>query len=208
MSAVRPPLWIKVCGLRSPDAVAAAVAAGVDALGFVFHSDSPRNLSADAARGLAQDVPAGIDKVAVFLHPSQALLDEALDALQPEWVQTDAADLLALRLPAGQRVLPVLRTGEPGRDDDALPARFLLESGRSGAGERADWSQAAAWAGRGELILAGGLDPDNVAAAIGRVRPFGVDVSSGVERDRGQKDPALIRNFVNAARAAHAQFAT
>jgi phosphoribosylanthranilate isomerase len=208
MSAARPPLWIKVCGLRSPDAVAAAVAAGVDAVGFVFHADSPRNLSADAAHDLAQAVPAGIDKVAVFLHPSQALLDEALAAVRPDWVQTDAADFLALRLPAGQRVLPVLRTGEPRRDDDALPARFLLESGRSGAGEQADWSQAAEWSGRGELILAGGLDPDNVASAIGRVRPFGVDVSSGVEHGRGRKDPALIRNFVNAARAAHARLAT
>jgi phosphoribosylanthranilate isomerase len=208
MSATRPRLWIKVCGLRSPDAVAAAVAAGVDAVGFVFHADSPRNLSADEAHDLAQAVPNGIDTVAVFLHPSQALLDEALAALRPDWVQTDAADFHALQLPAGQRVLPVLRTSEPRRDDGALPARFLLESGRSGAGEQADWSQAAAWAGRGELILAGGLDPENVAAAIGRVRPFGVDVSSGVERGRGQKDPALIMNFVNAARAAHARQST
>jgi phosphoribosylanthranilate isomerase len=123
-------------------------------------------------------------------------------------VQTDADDFLLLRLPAGQRRLPVLRTGEPRRDDAGLPARFLLESGRSGAGEQADWSQAAAWAGRGELILAGGLDPDNVGTAIERVRPFGVDVSSGVEHGRGRKDPALIRKFVNAARAAHARLAT
>jgi phosphoribosylanthranilate isomerase len=208
MSATRPRLWIKVCGQRSPDAVASAVAAGVDAVGFVFHADSPRNLSADEAHDLAQAVPNGIDTVAVFLHPSQALLDEALAALRPDWVQTDAADFHTLQLPAGQRVLPVLRTSEPRRDDGALPARFLLESGRSGAGEQADWSQAAAWAGRGELILAGGLDPENVAAAIGRVRPFGVDVSSGVERGRGQKDPALIMNFVNAARAAHARQST
>jgi phosphoribosylanthranilate isomerase len=208
MNSARTPLWVKVCGLRSPDAVAAAVAAGVDAVGFVFHADSPRNLSADVAHELAQDVPAGVDKVAVFLHPSQALLDEALAALRPDWVQTDAADFLTLRLPTGQRVLPVLRSGQPRRADQPLPARFLLESGRSGAGEPADWSQAAEWTARGELILAGGLDPDNVAAAIERVRPFGVDVSSGVERGRGQKDPVLIRKFVNAARAAHARLAT
>jgi phosphoribosylanthranilate isomerase len=144
----------------------------------------------------------------VFLHPSQDLLDQALAAVQPDWVQTDAADFVTLRLPAGQRVLPVLRSGQPRPADERLPARFLLESGRSGAGEQADWSLAATWAKRGELILAGGLDPDNVAAAIGYVRPYGVDVSSGVERGRGQKDPALIRNFVNAARAAHARQTT
>ena len=208
MSGARTPLWVKVCGLRSTDDVAVAVAAGVDAVGFVFHADSPRNLDVGEARELAAGVPAGIDKVAVFLHPSQDLLDRALTAVRPDWVQTDAADFSALRLPAGQRVLPVLRSGQPHPANQALPARFLLESGRSGAGEQADWSQAAAWATRGELILAGGLDPDNVAAAIERVRPFGVDVSSGVEHGRGRKDPALIRNFVNAARAAHARQTT
>ena len=208
MSGARTPLWVKVCGLRSTDDVAVAVAAGVDAVGFVFHADSPRNLDVGEARELAAGVPAGIDKVAVFLHPSQDLLDLAIAAVRPDWVQTDAADFSALRLPAGQRVLPVLRSGQPHPANQALPARFLLESGRSGAGEQADWSQAAAWATRGELILAGGLDPDNVAAAIERVRPFGVDVSSGVERGRGQKDPALIRNFVIAARAAHARQTT
>lgn len=208
MSGARTPLWVKVCGLRSADALAAAVAAGVDAVGFVFHADSPRNLDAGDARELAAGVPAGIDKVAVFLHPSQDLLDQAIAAVRPDWVQTDAADFLTLRLPAGQRVLPVLRSGQPYSADQPLPARFLLESARSGAGEQADWSQAAAWATRGELILAGGLDPDNVAAAIERVRPFGVDVSSGVEHGRGLKDPVLIRNFVNAARAAHARQTT
>jgi phosphoribosylanthranilate isomerase len=208
MNSFRTPLWVKVCGLRSAAAVAAAVAAGVDAVGFVFHADSPRNLDFGEARELAAGVPAGVDKVAVFLHPSQDLLDQALAAVRPDWVQTDAADFLALRLSAGQRVLPVLRSLQSRAADEPLPARFLLEGGRSGAGEQADWSQAAAWAARGELILAGGLDPDNVAAAIERVRPFGVDVSSGVEHGRGRKDPALIRNFVNAARAAHARLAT
>jgi phosphoribosylanthranilate isomerase len=208
VSGARTPLWVKVCGLRSADALAAAVAAGVDAVGFVFHANSPRNLDVGEARELAAGVPAGIDKVTVFLHPSQDLLDLAIAAVRPAWVQTDAADFHTLRLPAGQRVLPVLRTGQPHFADQPLPARFLLESGRSGAGEQADWSQAAAWATRGELILAGGLDPDNVAAAIERVRPFGVDVSSGVEHGRGRKDPALIRNFVNAARAAHARQTT
>jgi len=208
MNSVRTPLWVKVCGLRTAETLAAAVAAGVDAVGFVFHADSPRNLDVGEARELTAGVPAGIDKVAVFLHPSQDLLDQALAAVRPDWVQTDAADFLTLRLPAGQRVLPVLRSGQPRPAHAPLPARFLLESGRSGAGEQADWSQAAEWAARGELILAGGLDPDNVGTAIERVRPFGVDVSSGVEHGRGRKDPALIRNFVNAARAAHARLAT
>jgi phosphoribosylanthranilate isomerase len=83
-----------------------------------------------------------------------------------------------------------------------LPTRCLFESGRSGAGERADWSAAAGIARRTALVLAGGLDPGSVAEAVRTVRPFGVDVSSGVERERGVKDAALVREFIRAAREA------
>jgi phosphoribosylanthranilate isomerase len=200
-------LWIKVCGLRTKDAIAAAVDAGADAVGFVFHATSPRNLTLDEARALATSVPPGVDKVAVFLHPTQGTLDAALDAVQPHWVQTDAADLAGLHLPAGQRVLPVYRTDRPLPPAHDLPPRFLLESGRSGAGERADWDAAAALNAAGELVLAGGLDASNVATAIAAVRPFGIDVSSGVEAMRGVKDTVLIRNFIDVARAAHARIA-
>jgi phosphoribosylanthranilate isomerase len=197
-------LWIKVCGLRTADAIAVAVDAGADAVGFVFHAASPRNLEATEARAIAAAVPPGIEKVAVFLHPSQAEVDAAIDAVHPDWVQTDAADLAGLRLPAGQRVLPVYRTGRPLPPPQDMPRRFLLESGSSGAGERADWDAAARLNAAGELVLAGGLDATNVAAALAAVRPFGIDVSSGVESTRGVKDAVLIRNFVNAARASHA----
>jgi phosphoribosylanthranilate isomerase len=200
-------LWIKVCGLRTADAVAAAVAAGADAVGFVFHATSPRNLAAAAARSIAAQVPQGVEKVAVFLHPTQAEVDAAIDAVHPDWVQTDAADLAGLSMPPGQRVLPVYRTDRPLPASPDLPRRILLESGRSGAGERADWSAAARLAAARELVLAGGLDATSVEHAIAVVRPFGVDVSSGVESARGVKDAVLIRNFVNAARAAHARVA-
>lgn len=213
ITTARAPLWIKICGLRTGEAVDAAVDAGANAVGFVFHAASPRNLDPAAAAGLSRDVPAGVERVAVFLHPSQSLVDAVLATIAPDWVQMDAADLAGLALPVGQRVLPVLRSGprpsesrmpEALSDFDIaqLPARCLLESARSGAGERADWSEAARLASETELVLAGGLDPDNVAEAVRAVRPFGVDVSSGVERERGVKDPVRIREFVRAARAA------
>jgi phosphoribosylanthranilate isomerase len=208
MTAAMAPLWIKICGLRSAVDVHAAAAAGANAVGFVFHAASPRNLAPTEARVLAASVPTGVEKVVVLLHPTQAEVDAAIDAVHPDYVQADADDLAALVLPAGQRVLPVYRTDRPFATAGDLPRRFLLESGRSGSGERADWAEASRRARLGDLVLAGGLDVANVAAAIEVVRPFGVDVSSGVESSRGVKDAALIRNFVNAARATHAQLAS
>ena len=193
-------LWIKICGLRTAVAIEAAAAAGANAVGFVFHDASPRNLSQAAARELQRAVPTGVERVAVFLHPSQALVDAVLAAIEPDWLQTDAGDLPGLRLPEGQRVLPVLRDGTV--DTAALPGRILFESARSGVGERPDWMVAAGLARDTQLVLAGGLHPANVAEAVRTVRPFGVDVSSGVERERGVKDAQLIREFIRAAREA------
>jgi phosphoribosylanthranilate isomerase len=193
-------LWIKICGLRTAAAIEVAAAAGANAVGFVFHDASPRNLSLAAARELRRAVPVGVERVAVFLHPSQALVDAVLAAIEPDWLQMDAGDVPGLRLPEGQRVLPVLRDGAV--DAAALPGRILFESARSGAGECADWRAAAALAGTTQLVLAGGLHPANVAEAVRTVRPFGVDVSSGVERERGMKDAQLIREFIRATREA------
>jgi phosphoribosylanthranilate isomerase len=199
-------LWIKICGMRTVADVEAAAAAGADALGFVFHEPSPRHLSAADARELRAAVPADVACIAVFLRPSQAQVDAALEALRPDWLQADLADLGRLALPRGLRVLPVLRKirSEPffGGDGSKSFSRVLLEGATSGRGERADWAQARALAARCELVLAGGLDAGNVGEAIRAVSPFGVDVSSGVERARGVKDPARIREFIRAARAA------
>ncbi len=206
-------LWIKICGLTTPEAIEAAVQAGANAVGFVFHHASPRNLEPAIASELSRVVPAGLERVAVFLHPSQALVDEVLAAVAPDWVQTDAEDLVQLRLPASQRVLPVLRSGTGqaaalaastaiGTFDGRREARYLFDSALSGAGQRADWSEAERVARVTRLVLAGGLDPGNVADAVRAVRPFGVDVSSGVERVRGVKDPVRILDFVRAAREA------
>lgn len=194
-----PALWVKVCGLTSPDAIAAAVAAGVDAVGFVF-AESKRKVTAQRAAELARDVPKHIVRVAVMLHPSQQQLDEVWSVFRPDVLQTDIDDLPALQVPKGLQVTPVIRAGR--ELPNALPARLLFEGPVSGAGETTDWTAAAKLASRTQLILAGGLKPANVAAAIAVARPFGVDVSSGVEAQPGVKDPAKIHEFVRNARAA------
>jgi phosphoribosylanthranilate isomerase len=192
-------LWIKICGLKSREAIETAATAGADAVGFVFHADSPRNLSVEEARELQHFVPAGVERVAVFLHPAQWLVDAIIEAIRPDRIQADAGDLVRLRLPQGQAVLPVVRGG--AALPDPLPSRLLFEGVHSGAGERTDWTRAAPVARRAELVLAGGLDAGNVAKAVRVVRPFGVDVSSGVESVRGVKDLKRIREFIGAARA-------
>jgi phosphoribosylanthranilate isomerase len=192
--------WIKICGLTTPDAVEAALGCGVDALGFVFHGASARNLEPAAAAALAQAVPARVRRVAVTRNPSQALLDAIWEGFRPDLLQTDLADLESLVLPAGLAVLPVLRPGVRG--PARLPPRCLYDGAASGSGCISDWTAARRLGSRCELVLAGGLDPANVADAIRAVRPFGVDVSSGVESAPGRKDPARIAEFVAAARAA------
>lgn len=192
-------LWVKVCGLTSPDAVAAAVDAGVDAVGFVF-AESKRKVTAQRAAELARDVPKHIVRVAVMLHPSQQQLDEVWSVFRPDILQTDIDDLPALQVPEGLQVTPVIRAGRVL--PNVLPARLLFEGPVSGTGETTDWTAAAKLASRTQLILAGGLKPANVAAAISIARPFGVDVSSGVEAPPGIKDPAKIHEFVRSARAA------
>ncbi len=194
-------LLVKICGVTTEEAVDAAVEAGADAVGFVFHAPSPRNVTPRRAAALARRLPPGVAAVAVTLHPRQADLDRVLEAFVPDIWQSDAADFEGLAMPAGLecwRVLRDARAAMPGR------GRVLFDSPVSGAGHRADWAGAAALARRAELILGGGLAAANVGAAIGAVQPAGVDVSSGVERAPGVKDAARIREFIAAARAAQA----
>ncbi len=196
------PLWLKICGLTDAAGVGAALQAGVDAIGFVFSPSSRRIAPAQAAR-LAATARGRALCIAVTHHPQQQLLDEIVRDFKPDGWQTDINDLSVLRVPRHLPILPVLRSGSPALESP--PRRFLFEGPVSGQGVSADWTEAARLASASQLILAGGLTTDNVATAIATVRPFGVDVSSGVEEQTGRKSPALIAAFVAAARIAHAQ---
>lgn len=196
-------MWIKICGLTTPDAVTAALDAGVDAIGFVF-ARSVRQVTPREASDLARPARGRVRCVAVTRHPRQQDLDDILAVFKPDVLQTDAADLELLQLPTQLERLPVLRAA-PGDPTTRLPARILFEGATSGAGTLADWTAAHHLARRTELVLAGGLSPGNVGAAIEAVRPYGVDVSSGVEARPGLKSPAEIANFVAAVRVTRAQ---
>jgi phosphoribosylanthranilate isomerase len=194
---------VKICGLSDAAGVAAAVAAGADAVGFVFAS-SVRRVSAEQAAAIAGDVPPHVLKVAVMHHPDAALWREVERIFRPDVLQTDADDFEYLEVAPDILRWPVLREG--GRAPAAPPGGpFVYEGRTSGRGERVDWDLAAALAKRGSMILAGGLTSRNVALAIAQVAPWGVDVSSAVESAPGIKDPERIRAFVAAVRAAEAR---
>jgi phosphoribosylanthranilate isomerase len=193
---------IKICGVRDAAAARAAVEAGVDALGFVF-ADSPRRVTPDEARRIAADLPPEVERVAVFRSADADEVRRVLEVFPADQVQTEPTSAL-LAGPIAERLLPVLHDdGTLAEQTAALSTdrRVLLEAaGRGGRGIRPDWSRAAELAAQRPLVLAGGLDAGNVQAALRRVRPAGVDVSSGVEHSPGRKSAARIAAFVAAVR--------
>jgi phosphoribosylanthranilate isomerase len=189
---------VKICGLTDAAAVAAAVASGADAIGFVF-AESVRRIGVQRALEISAEVPETIKRVAVMMHPSSNEWQEVRTGFRPDVLQTDIGDFENLDVPDEIERWPVLREGAIP-DDVELPETFVYEGIRSGSGETVDWRVAAQMAKRGNMILAGGLSIANVTEAINEVAPFGVDVSSGVESVPGKKDTAKIKAFIDAVR--------
>lgn len=193
--------WVKVCGLSRPEEVEAAVAAGADAVGFVFHEPSPRNITPEAARLLGAEVTVLTVAVTADLDADSLLhLAEVsgVGAVQPHGAGAALAARSALK--AGLSVLrPVPVSGPVDFSEisgDELP---LLDSGTiGGTGSTFDWG----WLEGLErpFVLAGGLNPDNIEAAIAQVEPWGVDASSGLESAPGIKDLAKVASFVQGAK--------
>jgi phosphoribosylanthranilate isomerase len=205
-------LFVKVCGITSPEDARLAAEAGADAVGFIFWPQSPRCVGALRARDIGDALPAGVVRVGVFVDAAPdeiaRVAEEArLDILQLHG--NEAPEELA-RLP--RRTWKAIRVGPGFVAADALryegKAAGLLLDTRSaeapgGTGRSFDWALAADVRHRASfLMLAGGLDAHNVRAAIRAVGPDGVDVSSGVESEPGRKDPEKVRAFLRAAREA------
>jgi len=193
-------IFVKICGLRDAECVAAAVDGGADAIGFVF-ADSVRKVSPAEARAIARNIPEDVQRVAVMRHPSNDEWRLVLELFAPDVLQTDAEDFARLDVPDNVLRWPVVREGSVAVTD-LIADVFVYEGKNSGMGEAVDWSNAARIADQGRMILAGGLAADNIASAIRTARPWGVDVSSGVESGPGKKDVKLIKQFIGAVRAA------
>jgi phosphoribosylanthranilate isomerase len=193
-------MFVKVCGLTRLDDAYAAVEAGASAVGFVFWPESPRFVDPYRARAIAATLPPFVTAVGLFVNQSVGYVNGVASLVRLGAVQLhgDETPEFAASITAPViRALPVERAAAwPEGTTLLLDAHDPVR--RGGTGRVIDWSAAAAVAAHRRVLLAGGLTPDNVADAIARVRPFGIDVSSGVERAPGIKDHARIRALFEA----------
>jgi phosphoribosylanthranilate isomerase len=200
---------IKVCGLTSVDDAARCVELGVDALGLNFWSGSPRSTDVATAKDIVRAVIGRVQLVGVFVDAGVAEVLEIMNQTGVEWAQLhgdETPDMVASLLPRAYKAIGV-KDGSAVELARTFPGEHLLVDASvpgmpGGTGRTFDWTIAATIARERTLTLAGGLTPDNVADAIRAVRPFRVDVASGVESLPGKKDPNLVRAFVEAVQSA------
>ncbi len=197
-------LFVKICGLRTERDVDVAVAAGADAIGFVFAA-GPRTVDGPTARRLAARVPADVLTVGVFRGQSVEQVRELTEYSGIRAVQLhgdEGPDYYAtLRLPGRTLIRAVAAGRQPPRTGEFGEDLLLLDAPDPGSGKAWNWGAPDFAAPAGRWLLAGGLRPDTVRAAVEATGAWGVDVSSGVESERGVKSPELIRAFLAAARA-------
>jgi phosphoribosylanthranilate isomerase len=208
----------KICGISTPEAVTAALEGGAAFLGFMFFEKSPRNIAPDAAWRLAQPVRGKVKVVAVLVDPSDAEADRIAQVLQPDLIQLHGKETPARARELGQRtgaqiikVVPVSEAADlaAAADYETVVEHLMFETKPpkdaerpGGLGKAFDWTLMAGRRFQRPWFLAGGLDPWNLTEAVQQSGAPLLDVSSGVERGPGLKDPALIAAFLDAAKRA------
>lgn len=201
-----PWVFVKVCGVTNEEDALLAVAMGADAVGFVF-APSRRQVAPQRAAEIVRRLPAEIVTVGVFRDESRDRVVETAHRARLRAVQLHGHESPADTHWIHQRVSLIIKAfaaGDPQLDhaDEYAADAFLIDSATPGSGEVFDWSLAEGAPSNRRIILAGGLTPENVADAVRVVRPWGVDVSTGVEAAPGRKDARKMRAFVEAAKAA------
>ncbi|MGJ4902065.1 phosphoribosylanthranilate isomerase [Bradyrhizobium sp. HKCCYLS2058] len=211
-------LLVKICGLTTPDTLAAALDASADMVGFVFFPPSPRHVGLTAARELSRDVRGRALKVALTVDADDAMIENIVETLRPDLLQLHGRESIARIRDLKQRFgLPIMKAIPVATDADLatlagyadvcdrilFDARAPKDATRPGGlGATFDWRLLQGLKLDRPFMVSGGLSADNVAEAVRITRAGGVDVSSGVERTPGVKDCDMIRDFIRAARAA------
>jgi phosphoribosylanthranilate isomerase len=203
-------MWVKICGITTEDDALLAIALGADAIGFVFAPGSARMVTPATARDIVRRLPKEAVTVGVFRDERPERVVEIVNKCGLKGAQLHGREpasevrWIRKRLPF---VIQAFQAGDP-----AIPSAangpvdvVLIDAPNPGSGQPFDWSLADTVPGGIRLLLAGGLTPDNVGEAIARVRPWGVDVSSGVEMSPGRKDPRKLRKFIETAKHVDAE---
>ncbi len=200
---------VKICGITNLDDARQAVACGADALGFVFFDGSPRYIHPEAAAEIIRALPPFVASVGLFVNENPASLREVADFCALDLLQLHGDEPPRACTVPGRRVIKALRVRDAASLDGASAyqvAALLLDAwvpdAYGGTGRTFSWQLAAEVARQRPVVLAGGLTPENVAEAIAAVRPWAVDVSSGVETALGKKDPEKVAEFIRQARSA------
>lgn len=202
---------VKICGITNEQDARVAVEAGADALGFILYRKSPRFVEAAVVKAIVNGLPPFVTAVGVFVNEEVAVVRRLMDECGLTLVQLHGDESASYCEGVGRPAMKALRLKDRGAflalaefQGRANIRAFVLDAfsdhAYGGTGQTVDWSLAAEAARASRIVLAGGLTPDNVAEAIQQVRPYGVDVSSGVEVRPGQKDHAKVQAFIQAAR--------
>lgn len=199
-------MFVKICGITSEEDGLLAVAMGADAVGFLF-APSPRRVSPATAAEIARRLPPEILTVGVFRDEDPRNVVRIANRARLRAVQLHGHETPAETRRIREQVGTVIKAFRAGSKELEQAAEYrsdivLVDAEKPGSGKVFDWALAERAAGALPVIVAGGLNPENVAAAITKTRPWGVDVSTGVESSPGRKDPRLVRDFIAAAHAA------
>jgi phosphoribosylanthranilate isomerase len=201
---------VKICGITNPADAQAAMEAGADALGFIFYEKSPRCMTIPAVAKITKQMPPFVMRVGVFVNAAEELVTRAIGECSLSLLQFHGDETPEFCLRFGLMSIKAfrIRDAESLKELPKYPTEaWLLDAYSSenlgGTGEKFNWDLAVEAQKFGKpVFLAGGLTPENVAAAVRKVQPFGVDVSSGVESSPGKKDHAKVKAFIKAVRAA------
>ena len=203
----QPRIKVKICGTTSLKDAFLAVESGADAIGFIFYKMSPRNISQKEAKEIILQLPPFIETVGVFVNETSDKINRIAEQCKLNSIQLHGEESPALCRRVKRKVIKAFRV----KNADSLKniasydvSGFLLDSyidgSKGGTGQVFDWNLALRVKKQGPVILAGGLNPYNVFTAIHRVKPYGVDVCSGVEKSPGIKDHEKIREFIKSVR--------
>ncbi len=200
-------MWVKICGVTTEEDALYAVAMGADALGFNFVPTSTRSIAPARVRDIVKRLPPEVVTLGIFRDESPERVVQVVHGTGLRGAQLHGHETPETTQFVRSRVPVVIKAFSAGSPEVERARRHgadavLLDAPSGGSGKVFDWGLATSLPAGLRLVLAGGLGPDNVAEAIARVRPWGVDVASGVEIEPGRKDPRKVRAFIHAAKAA------